>query len=289
MNEVPKVRELLYPALEAFKALGGSATMNEIHKFIAGSGQYSEEILAVPHNARNTKIRYRLAWVGTYLRHLGAIEQSERGVWFITNIGLSFTENEVQERQKAWIKEWHANKKAKSLREAEEDSKVSADEDEENSSDESEWKDELLNIIKDIDPAQFERLTQRVLRESGFSEVNVTGRPSDGGIDGTGVLEVNLISFPVVFQCKRYQGSVTPSAVRDFRGSLPANITKGLFVTTGTFTNGAQKEAMRSDAASTIDLIDGDRFCDLLKQYNLGVSTKMVEEVKITKKFFDDF
>ncbi|WP_206528489.1 restriction endonuclease, partial [Mesorhizobium sp. M7A.F.Ca.CA.002.05.1.1] len=119
-------------------------------------------------------------------------------------------------------------------------------------------------ILLALDPAAFERLCQRILREAGFIKVEVTGRSGDGGIDGTGVLRVNLLSFHVLFQCKRWKGSVGSGVVRDFRGAMVGRADKGLVITTGTFTADARREAVR-DGAPAIDLIDGDGLCDLLK------------------------
>jgi restriction system protein len=131
-------------------------------------------------------------------------------------------------------------------------------------------------------PDAFERLAQRLLREADFDSVNVTGKSGDGGIDGLGVYRLGLMSFPVFFQCKRYQGSVGSGAVRDFRGAMAGRGDKGLLITTGSFTTDAKKEAAR-DGAPPIDLIDGDRLCQLLKQYELGVRTvtRTVEDVSI--------
>jgi restriction system protein len=113
----------------------------------------------------------------------------------------------------------------------------------------------LLVILRGIAPDAFERLAQRLLREAGFLKVEVTGRSGDGGIDGIGVLRVNLLSFQVLFQCKRYQGSVGAPAIRDFRGATVGRSDKGLMMTTGTFTPEAKREATR-DGAPAIDLID---------------------------------
>lgn len=136
-----------------------------------------------------------------------------------------------------------------------------------------------------MDPSAFERLSQRLLREAGFIKVEVRGKTGDGGIDGVGVLRVNLVSFQVYFQCKRWKGSVGSKEIRDFRGALQGRADKGLFITTGTFTSQASEEATR-DGAIAIDLIDGDRLCDLLKQYDLGVKTQMIEEVIINRDWF---
>lgn len=150
---------------------------------------------------------------------------------------------------------------------------------------EGDWKSELLSTILEMEPDAFERLAQRILRESGFKTVEVTGRPGDGGIDGTGILQINLITFPVAFQCKRYSGSVGARHIRDFRGGIAGLFEKGLMITTGTITSEAQKEASR-DGALAIDLVDGDRLCDLLKELELGVETELVEEVSIISDWF---
>jgi restriction system protein len=147
------------------------------------------------------------------------------------------------------------------------------------------WKDTLLAALLAIEPDAFERLSQRVLRESGFTKVEVTGRSGDGGIDGTGVLRVNLLSFHVLFQCKRYKGSVGASVVRDFRGAMVGRADKGLIITTGTFTSDARREATR-DGAPAIDLVDGDALCDLLKQLKIGVTVRFVEEVEVDPGHF---
>jgi len=136
-------------------------------------------------------------------------------------------------------------------------------------------------------PDGFERLAQRLLREAGFISATVTGRSGDGGIDGLGVYRMSLVSFPVFFQCKRYIGSVGAGAVRDFRGAMAGRGDKGLLLTTGTFTGDAKAEATR-DGAPPLDLIDGNRLCDLLKAYDLGVrtTTRQVEEVQVDPEFF---
>jgi restriction system protein len=149
------------------------------------------------------------------------------------------------------------------------------------------WKDALLAALLGMPPDAFERLCQRVLRESGFTKVEVTGRSGDGGIDGTGVLRLNLLSFHVLFQSKRIRGSVGASIIRDFRGAMVGRADKGLVITTGSFTPEARREATR-DGAPAIDLVDGDALCDLLKQLKLGVEVKLVEEIEVEEAYFND-
>ena len=125
-----------------------------------------------------------------------------------------------------------------------------------------------------------------MLRESGFVQVEVTGRTGDGGIDGKGIVKVGgLLSFHVLFQCKKYQGSVSAGAIRDFRGALIGRADKGLFVTTGTFTRDATREATR-DGATPIDLMDGDQLAEKLKELRLGIKREMVESVDVDAEWF---
>jgi restriction system protein len=117
--------------------------------------------------------------------------------------------------------------------------------------------------------------------------VSVTGKSGDGGIDGIGILQVNpFVSFNVLFQCKRYQGAVTPSQVRDFRGAIMGRTDKGLIITTGTFTLEAKKEA-RWDGVPPIELVDGDSLVDIFERLELGLIPKRTYE--IDEKFFEDY
>ena len=153
---------------------------------------------------------------------------------------------------------------------------------------ELDWRQRLHGILtKKLTPAAFERLVQRVLREAGFTQVEVIGRSGDGGIDGKGIARINgLMSFHVLFQCKRYTGSVGAGEIRDFRGAMVGRADKGLFITTGTFTPAAVREATR-DGAPPIDLLDGGEFAEKLKELSIGVRTERVELVHIEETWFD--
>lgn len=142
------------------------------------------------------------------------------------------------------------------------------------------WMEPLLLSLRAMDPAGFERLCQRLLREAGFTQVEVTGRGGDGGVDGAAVLRVNLLSFHVLFQCKRWSSPIGSSVVRDFRGAMVGRADKGLIITTSTFTAEARREAVR-DGAATIDLIEGEALCELLRQHRIGVIVRMIEDVSV--------
>ncbi len=149
------------------------------------------------------------------------------------------------------------------------------------------WRQALHRVLTTIlDPGAFERLTMRLLRESGFVHAEVTGRSGDGGIDGKGIARMaGVLSFHVVFQCKRYQGAVSAGQVRDFRGAMVGRADKGLLITTGRFTRDAIAEATR-EGAPPIDLIDGDRLADMLKSLKLGVHTEIMERVIVDEAWF---
>jgi restriction system protein len=276
-SKVPTFDRLMWPALVAMKKLGGSATHEELLEQVIKLEHIPEMVQNVMHTERQTKISYNLAWAKTWLGKAGALENTSHGVWSITEKGKALTEESVKEIP-AEVRKQYRNEKEKKPKDRREEEDLHPET--------KDWKDELLAVlINQITADAFERLAQRILRESGFVKVEVTGRSGDGGIDGVGVLRVKLLSFQVYFQCKKYKGSVPASAIRDFRGAMVGRTDKGLFITTGTFTAEAKKEATR-DGAPAIDLIDGDLLCDLLKSLKLGIETKMVEEVSINPEWF---
>jgi len=274
LSKVPKYHELLYPTVKALKALGGSATNEEILDKVCELENFPTEIQQVQHiDNRQTEINYRLAWARTYLKCVGAVDNSQHGVWTLTEKGKLLTEGDCKTIPS------EVRKQRKS------ESKTPVDIDADTMGATSSWRDQLLTVLLNMKPDAFERLSQRLLREAGFTKVAVTGKSGDGGIDGIGILRVNLVSFTVLFQCKRYKGSVGSSVIRDFRGAMMGRCDKGLIITTGTFSSDARKEATR-DGASAIDLIDGEALCDLLKSLKLGVSVELVEELTVHGDWF---
>lgn len=227
-----------------------------------------------------TKLEYRLAWARSYLKGIGAAQNSGRGVWTITKLGEVLTTNELKQQVRQWSRA-HAERRRSSNVALNETETVPPEDD---------WKARLLQMLLQLSPAGFERLAQRLLREAGFVNVNVLGRTGDGGIDGVGVYRLSLVSFPVFFQCKRYKGTVGANVVRDFRGAMAGRGEKGLLITTGRFTTDAVAESAR-DGAPPIELIDGERLCLLLREYELGVIVKQRVDynIRIDEAFFQEF
>jgi restriction system protein len=274
--DLPPFDSLFRPSVDAFKARGGSLTIEEMEEAVASAIRLSDELRAVPHgDGPRSQFEYELAWVRTYLKKAGALENSERGVWRLTSNGAEMPDAEISAIPKR-VRELDRLRRAQRVEEDVPEGEGVAD---------VSWKDKLLVVLLQMPPDAFERLCQRILRESGFTKVEVSGRSGDGGIDGTGVLRLNLLSFHVLFQSKRFKGTVGAPIVRDFRGAMVGRADKGLIMTTGTFTPEARREATR-DGAPAIDLVDGDALCDLIKQLKIGVNIRLVEEVEIVADYF---
>jgi restriction system protein len=283
-SKLPSFVQLISATLRALSDLGGSGTIEEILDKVCEIESISEEVQRIPHKgSQRTYLSYRLAWARTYLRYYGAIENTDRGNWTITKKGLEISPAECA---KIPSEVRRKNRLARKNRQKIEPNPLaSEDEDEGEFQSEGSWRDELISTLKSISPGAFEKLAQLILREAGFTKVEVTGKSGDGGVDGIGILRVNLVSFTVLFQCKRYKNSVGSPEIRDFRGAMQGRCDKGLVITTGTFSGDARKEATR-DGAPAIDLIDGEALCDLLKSLKLGVKTKLVEEVEVDSGWF---
>ncbi len=271
--DVPTFDALMNPVIQALKNLGGSGTIEEINNEVSEIAGLSDEQLEILHNPEKggqTEVEYRLAWTRTYLKKYGVLENSSRGVWALTPKGRQL-DRVNPKTVRRFVQE-----------QGRKDRVVSVEDELDEAGTDASWRDELLDTLLKIEPSAFERLIQRLLRESGFIQVEVTGQSGDGGIDGKGIMRLGgLLSFHVIFQCKRYRGSVTVSQVRDFRGAMVGRADKGLLITTGNFTKDATREATR-DGAPAIDLIDGDQLIDKLKELGLGVKTEKIEIEQIT-------
>ncbi|WP_341910795.1 restriction endonuclease [Polaromonas sp. YR568] len=278
---IPKYDDLFNPLLQAVRNLGGSASVAEQEDEVATILKLTDAEVSEIHRGNRTKLSYRLAWARNYLKRYGVLDDSSRGVWALTSEGQKH-----QTLSKDIVKKFVQSLDRDTVSGGSEVDHVDV-------SDELkdiDWEDKLLAVIKAMQPDAFERLCQRLLRESGFIQVEVTGKTNDGGIDGKGVVRIGgLLSFHVIFQCKRYQGSVSSPVVRDFRGAMVGRADKGLLITTGTFTKDARTEAQR-DGAPPIDLIDGEALVEKLKELRIGVQIKerVVEEVFIDEAYFQN-
>ncbi len=283
----PQFVEYFWPIIESLKKLGGSARPEEVSEQIAQDMNISEAALSEVSKSGNPRFYNRVAWGRFYLAKAGLLDSSRRGVWILTEKGRA-ADTSSRDAALRVFDEVHAQFKGGRA------SKVPSNEEEIeppagdiDAANGNEIRIEVLNVLRSLPDSGFERFCQRLLRESGFQEVKVTGKSRDGGIDGIGILQVNpLVSFKVLFQCKKYSGKVSSGHVRDFRGAMHGRADKGIILTTGTFTGDAKDEAVRA-GASPIELVDGEKIVDMLKDLELGllpVTTHRVDE-----QFFHEF
>ena len=270
---------MLLPTIQALQILGGSGTTEEIYEKVVQLLSLPDKVLEILHGSTSqSEVEYRLAWSRTYLKKYGLLQNSARGIWSLVSTSINRDDLDPKEIVRA-VRDADKNKSASSVSSEEAAGAIETLET-------LAWHQQLHKTLLLLDPSAFERLAQRLLRESGFIQVQVTGKSGDGGIDGVGIARINgFLSFHVLFQCKRYQGSVTAGQIRDFRGAMQGRTDKGLFITTGTFTRDAIKEATR-DGARPIDLIDGEQLVERLKELGLGVKITMIESVEVDADWF---
>lgn len=278
-----KYDDLFNPTLKALKNLGGSGSVSEIEDEVILLLKLTDEQINDIHRGNTSKLTYRLAWARNYLKRYGLLENSARGIWALTEEGIK-VENVNKDDVKRKVVEEDRQIRINTVNTNKEE--YTSEDNEYEEIQKFTWQEEIIQELLNTSPNSFERLCQRLLRELGFQNVEVTGKTNDGGLDGRGLLKLGgVLSFHVIFQAKRYKGSVTPSIVRDFRGAMVGRADKGLIITTGSFTREAKKEAQR-DGATPIDLIDGNDLAEKLKELKLGVEIETVEKINIKKEWF---
>lgn len=280
MTGIPNYATLIEATFSALKMLGGSGKNDEINSKVAEILELSNEVQDIPHlnSSSLSEVNYRCAWARTILKNYGALENSARSVWTIKPEFTSIDSVDGAIVEKFRNIKSEKTQKFNTAEEKMEEQGVDVPEEV------KPWRKRLYEVLINMDPYGFERLTQRVLRECGFTNVVVTKKSGDGGIDGTGKLKINgIFSFNIAFQCKRYQGSVGAGDIRDFRGSLTTDIEKGVFITTGSFSKPAIEEAS-NPGKQQIDLIDGEEFITKLAEFGIGV--KEVKDYEIDEQFF---
>lgn len=273
------------PLLDALRELGGSGKPKEVSNAIAEQENIDDAILEKEIKSGQSRFYNQVAWARQYLVWEGLLDSSKRGTWALTPKGAEthLTHDQAKEIASKWI-----SIKAKASDDKESEKKII--EEQENKTPENadiNSDSDLLSVLQKLTPLGFERICQRLLRESGFENVHVTGKSHDGGIDGYGVLEINpFVSFKVLFQCKRYQGTVSRAQVGDFRNAMIGRAEKGIILTTGTFSKDAEKEANR-DGAPAVELVDGKKLVDMFERVELGLKPKTVYDVDLS--FFEPY
>lgn len=269
----PSYDNFFEPTIKALEMLGGSGTNDEIYKKILLITNLPDDVIEEMHSFTLTEVEYRVAWAKTYLKNYGAIENSKQGVWSLTEKGAQMLKSGKIDSTE--IRRYTQKKSKRKHKESEDTPVIEL----------RSWREQIADRLFSLDPYAFEKLAQRLLRECGFTDVEVAKKSGDGGIDGTGKLRINgVFSFNVAFQCKRYKGQVGAPQIRDFRGSLTTNVEKGVLITTGTFSREAKAEAA-SNGKRLIDLMDGEELINKLAEYNIGLNE--VKSYEIDEDFFN--
>jgi restriction system protein len=276
------------PLLNALRALGGSASPREAIDHIAQAESVPDELRNTVLKSGQERFYNQVHWARQYLVWEGLIESGRRGVWSLTPAGRGVSLTDEQARQiflRQVQRQARLRQGAKSLGPAQAEQEVAPPDTPQ--ADQDSALARFLEVLKGMTPAGFERLCMRLLREAGFERVQVTGRSNDGGIDGLGVLQINdLVSFNVVFQCKKWEQSIPPKEIRDLRGAMDGRAEKGIFLTTSTFSTTARAEAERPGAVP-IELVDGEKLFEMFKKFELGLKPRTVYDIDLP--FFDQF
>jgi restriction system protein len=287
----PQFVGMFGPVLRAVRDLGGSARPQEVYERVAESVGLTPEARSETTSSGVTRYENQIAWARFYLVRAGLLDSSKRGVWSLTekgreSVGLSPAQAAELFRQvrKEMAEE---DRKLGAVARTEVAEEAPAQDGAVTEAPASDYRVRVLEVLQALAPSGFERFCQRLLREAGFQNVVVTGRAGDGGIDGIGILQVNtLVSFKVLFQCKRYVKTVTPSQVRDFRGAMAGRADKGIILTTGAFTVDAKKEAVR-DGVPPIELVDGEKLVSMLEELEIGLVP--IKAFRVDEPFFLSF
>lgn len=265
------------PLLDALRELGGSGKPKEVVEEIAKAEKISDSQREEVMKSGILRFDNQVAWARQYLVWEGLLDNSKKGVWTLSSKGQDVFLNQ-EDARKIFLKWVEIHQKAK--KEKLSKSKiVESQEQEEPEELDNEITPTLLEVLQSVTPIGFEHICKRLLREHGFENVYVTQASHDDGIDGYGTLELNpFVSIKVLFQCKRYKGTVSRAQIGDFRNAMIVRADKGIILTTGTFSEDAKREASR-DGAPPIELIDGKKLVELFEKAELGVKPKTIYEV----------
>jgi restriction system protein len=281
----PQFLTYINPILETLREMGGLGAASEVIDKVIEYLKIPETEVEIRINSGESRVRNRIQWACMYLRKGGYIDNSKRGIWELTLKGTSealpMSDESVYQLFRSIQSTFEANaasKKETSQGKASEEDLII---------EENKEATDLLAILQSLSPGGFERICKRLLTECGFQNVQVTGKSGDNGIDGIGLLEINsLVSFKVLFQCKRYKESVGSGMIRDFRGAMQGRADKGIIITTGYFTKDAKQEAIR-DGVPPIELVDGEKLVTLFQKFELGLKPKTVYDIDLS--FFEEF
>jgi len=279
------------PLLDALRQLGDSGTPKEVSELIAKNLNLPDEKVEELMESGTPRFHNQVCWARQYLVWEGLILSEKRGVWQLSKQGRKTFLGEDDSRRlfKKWVDAHVKHRKGKQETEISIEKKDAPEEKIESidSIEEFSHREKLLAILRKISPDGFERLCKYILRLYGFENVEVTPKGRDGGIDGYGTLQLNpFVSFKVIFQCKRYSGTVSRAQIGDLRNAMIGRADKGIMITTGNFSEDAKREAAR-EGAPPIELIDAETLINMMEKEEIGLKPRTIYDVDY--QFFDKY
>lgn len=290
--EIPKFHETFNPILEILcdgKTYHSRELINQVvAKYYS---HLPKELLEQETKSGDILLSNRIAWGKSYLKKGGYIEFPKRGMVKITDKGLNSLSKKLEleeiEGDENFLDFYTEEKNKKNFKNSKIENSTPQDLiDSGFSQIEAGVKSEFLEKLKVIDPFYFEKVILILLKKMGYGDFIETSKSGDGGIDGI-INEDKLGLDKIYIQAKRYgENKVREKDIRNFIGAMSGDTSKGIFVTTSIFHEGAIKKAY--DAHHTIILIDGNKLVDLLHEFNVGVQIKSIYELKeLDLDFFD--
>ncbi len=293
--DLPPYTTLMYPVLRAVEARGGSASGREITDQVIESCAFSDDQLAVMYSTREKSVLIdRVDWARSYCKLAGVLDSPARSLYLLSPLGHTLLKQPEDEARAHLLQLDRAVRSARPTKPKAsgaqtnneqltgEDPPIEISEDPENSG----WDEMLLARLHRLSPGGFEEFCMYLLRLFGM-ELERRGGSGDEGIDGLGTAPLTeVLSATVAVQVKRYDpaSSVSRDVVALFqRDAAAVGAERAVMITLGRFTAPARKAA--SSATPHVDLIDGQRLCELMLAKQVGISNAPV----VNPSWFDRF
>ena len=299
---VPDKQSLMLPVLNAL-ADGSETPISEVRQRVATAERLTAEEMREMVASGQPRFALRVNWAILEMKHAGLVERVRRANYRLPEEGKKLLEQAPArvdlDRYPVYV-EWSKKASAPPPRK---DAKPAPPDESADTPEEAlhhavqQLRDaleaEVLDRVRKVTPALFEQVVLNLLTAMGYGSGDpamgrVTGGSGDGGIDGR-IKEDTLGLDEVYIQAKRYAADNTIGAkdLRNFAGALDAaGTTKGVFVTTATFTSAAKDYVKRSP--KRIVLIDGEELARLMVEYDIGVRTRIRHAIKrIDEDYFE--
>ena len=294
---IPKHDDIRVPALKLL-CENETLKLKEFEKPLAESFGLSEEEIVQEYDSGNGKIFYdRISWALSYMNMAGLVQKPKRAAYQISEIGKEQLKS--PEKINAFIAEQIEKREPKKKSELNNNGKVNENLTPQEELYESSSKirhsicNDIIDVILSKSPREFEKLVVMLLQRMGYggkikTAAVVTKYSNDKGIDG--IIKEDVLGLGRIhIQAKRYarDNSVGREEIQKFVGALAVTQSnKGVFITTSSYSKGANEYAESLSGITTLVLIDGDQLAKFIYEYGLGMQIEQTVEIK---KLDNDF